>query len=248
MLPVRTLITGASSGLGEGMAREFAARGHDLALVARRGERLEALAAELSARPGASQVVTATLDVNDDAAVAEVVPAMAAKLGGLDRMIVNAGIGEGRKVGSGQPEANLRTARTNFVAAIAQCEAAMEIFRAQGSGHLVVITSVAADRGLRGAQTVYAAAKAGLSTFTEGLRSDVHGTGIVVTEIAPGFIRTDLNEGMSMPFGVDAATGVRTMVDAIERRPGHAYTPRWPWSVLGPVLRVLPMPVVRALT
>ncbi|WP_018332289.1 SDR family oxidoreductase [Actinomycetospora chiangmaiensis] len=248
MGPVRTLITGASSGLGEGMAREFAARGHELALVARRTDRLEALAAELAARPGSAQVVTAQLDVTDDEAVARVVPEVAGKLGGLDRMIVNAGIGDGRKVGSGRPEANLRTARTNFVAAIAQAEAAMEIFRAQGSGHLVLVTSVAADRGLRGAQTVYAAAKAGLSTFAEGLRSDVHGTGIAVTELAPGYIRTDLNEGMSMPFGVDTSTGVRAMVDAIERRPGHAYAPRWPWSLLGPALRVMPMPLVRALT
>ncbi|MEJ2871333.1 SDR family oxidoreductase [Actinomycetospora sp. OC33-EN08] len=248
MVRVRTLITGASSGLGEGMAREFAARGHELALVARRTDRLEALAAELTAAPRAARVVTAALDVTDDEAVARVVPELAATLGGLDRVIVNAGVGDGRTVGSGKPTANLRTARTNFVAAIAQSEAAMEIFRAQGSGQLVLVTSVAADRGLRGAQTVYAAAKAGLSTFAEGLRADVHGTGIVVTEIAPGFIRTDLNEGMTMPFAVDAATGVRAMVEAIERRPAHAYTPRWPWSVLGPALRLMPMPLVRALT
>lgn len=245
---MRTLITGASSGLGAGMARELAARGHDLALVARRADRLEALAAELTGRPGAPAVRTATLDVTDDEAVARVVPAMCEALGGLDRVIVNAGVGGGRPVGSGRPEANLATARTNFVAAIAQCEAAMAIFREQGAGHLVVVTSVAADRGLRGSSTVYAATKAGLHTFVEGLRADVVGTGIAVTELAPGFIRTDLNEGMTMPFAVDAPTGVRAMVAALERRPGHAYVPRWPWAVLGRALRVMPMPLVRALT
>lgn len=245
---MRTLITGASSGLGAGMARELATRGHALALVARRTDRLEALAAELTARPGAPVVRTAALDVTDDEAVARVVPAMRDELGGLDRVVVNAGIGGGRPVGSGRPGANLRTARTNFVAAIAQCEAAMEIFREQGSGHLVVVTSVAADRGLRGATTVYAATKAGLHTFVEGLRADVAGRGIAVTELAPGFIRTDLNEGMRMPFAVDAATGTRAMVAAMERRPVHAYVPRWPWSVLGPALRVMPMPLVRRLT
>ena len=111
-----------------------------------------------------------------------------------------------------------------------------------------MISSVAADRGLRGAQTVYAAAKAGLSTLAEGIRSDVAGTAIDVTTIAPGFIRTDLNEGMTMPFAVDGPTGVRALVEAIERRPSHAYVPRWPWSLLGPALRLVPMPLVRALT
>ncbi|HEY2226032.1 SDR family oxidoreductase [Actinomycetospora sp.] len=245
---MRTLITGASSGLGEGMARAFAARGHDVALAARRTDRLDALAAELTARPGASQVLTAALDVTDDDAVGAVFSRMREELGGLDRVVVNAGIGGGRPVGSGKPDANLATARTNFVAAIAQCEAAMETFREQGSGHLVVISSVAADRGLRGAQTVYSATKAGLSTLAEGIRSDVVGTPINVTTIAPGFIRTDLNEGMTMPFAVDGPTGVRALVEAIERRPAHAYVPRWPWSLLGPALRFMPMPVVRALT
>ncbi|WP_308286324.1 SDR family oxidoreductase [Actinomycetospora endophytica] len=245
---MRTLITGASSGLGEGMARAFAARGHDLALVARRTDRLDALAAELTARPGGPRVETAALDVTDDDAVAAVFSRMREELGGLDRVVVNAGIGNGRPVGSGKPDANLATARTNFVAALAQCEAAMEIFREQGSGHLVVISSVAADRGLRGSATVYSATKAGLSTLAEGIRSDVAGTAIDVTTIAPGFIRTDLNEGMSMPFAVDGPTGVRALVEAIERRPAHAYVPRWPWSLLGPALRLLPMPVVRALT
>jgi NADP-dependent 3-hydroxy acid dehydrogenase YdfG len=133
MAAVRTLITGASSGLGAGMARELAGRGHDLALVARRADRLEALAAELTARPGAPAVRTATLDVTDDEAVARVVPAMREALGGLDRVIVNAGVGGGRPVGSGRPGANLATARTNFVAAIAQCKAAMAIFREQAA-------------------------------------------------------------------------------------------------------------------
>lgn len=245
---MRTLITGASSGLGEGMARAFAARGHDLALAARRTDRLDALAAELTARPGAPRVATAALDVTDDDAVAAVFSRMSEEFDGLDRVVVNAGIGDGRPVGSGKPEANLRTARTNFVGALAQCEAAMEIFRAQGSGHLVVISSVAGDRGLRGPSAVYSATKAGVSTLAEAIRSDVAGTAVDVTTIAPGFIRTDLNDGMSMPFAVDAATGVRALVEAIERRPAHAYVPRWPWSLLGPALRLMPMPVVRALT
>lgn len=241
-----TLITGASSGLGAGMARELAARGHDLALVARRLDRLEALREELA--PTGVRVAVAALDVDDHDAVFRTVRALHDELGGLDRVVVNAGLGKGAPIGTGRFDANLATARTNFVAALAQCEAAMEIFRAQGSGHLVVVSSVAADRGLRGAQTTYAATKAALSHLAEGIRVDVAGTPIRVTTLAPGYIRTDLNGGLSRPFSVDAATGSRAMVDAIEKAPAHAYVPTWPWAVLGRVLRVMPTPILRRVT
>jgi NADP-dependent 3-hydroxy acid dehydrogenase YdfG len=243
---MRTLITGASSGLGAGMAREFAARGHDLALVARRLDRLEALRDELA--PTGVRVAVAALDVDDHDAVFRTVRALRDELGGLDRVVVNAGLGKGAPIGTGRFDANLATARTNFVAALAQCEAAMEIFRAQDAGHLVVVSSVAADRGLRGAQTTYAATKAALSHLAEGIRVDVADTPIRVTTLAPGFIRTDLNEGMTMPFAVDAVTGSRAMADAVERAPAFAYVPTWPWSLLGRVLRVVPTPILRRVT
>ncbi len=243
---MRTLITGASSGLGAGMAREFAARGHDLALAARRLDRLEALRDELA--PTGVRVAVAALDVDDHDAVFSTVRALRDELGGLDRVIVNAGLGKGAPIGTGRPDANLATARTNFVAAVAQCEAAMEIFRAQNAGHLVVVSSVAADRGLAGAQTTYAATKAALSHLAEGIRVDVADTPIRVTTLAPGFIRTELNEGMSAPFAVDAVTGSRAMADAVERAPAFAYVPTWPWSLLGRVLRVVPTPILRRVT
>ena len=243
---MRTLITGASSGLGAGMAREFAARGHDLALVARRLDRLEALRDELA--PTGVRVAVAALDVDDHDAVFRTVRALRDELGGLDRVVVNAGLGKGAPIGTGRPDANLATARTNFVSALAQCEAAMEIFRGQNAGHLVVVSSVAADRGLGGAQTTYAATKAALSHLAEGIRVDVADTPIRVTTLAPGFIRTDLNEGMTMPFAVDTVTGSRAMADAVERAPAFAYVPTWPWSLLGRVLRVMPTPILRRVT
>ena len=243
---MRTLITGASSGLGAGMAREFSARGHDLALAARRLDRLEALRDELA--PTGVRVAVAALDVDDHDAVFRTVRALRDELGGLDRVIVNAGLGKGAPIGTGRPDANLATARTNFVSALAQCEAAMEIFRAQNAGHLVVVSSVAADRGLAGAQTTYAATKAALSHLAEGIRVDVADTPICVTTLAPGFIRTELNEGMSAPFAVDAVTGSRAMADAVERAPAFAYVPTWPWSLLGRVLRVVPTPILRRVT
>lgn len=241
---MRTLITGASSGLGAGMAREFSGRGHELALCARRLDRLEALRAELPGR-----AVVAALDVTDHDAVFTTVRRLRDELGGLDRVIVNAGLGKGAPVGTGRFDANLATVNTNIVAALAQCEVAMEIFREAKAGHLVVISSVAAERGLKGAQTVYAATKAALSNLAEGIRSDVRDTPIRVSTIAPGYIDTEISSGArSRPFVVDEVTGSRALADAIEARPDHAYVPGWPWAVLGPLMQTLPLSVLRRIT
>lgn len=240
------LITGASSGLGAGLAREFAARGRRLALCARRLDRLEALRDELAAAHPGLQVRVSRLDVNDHDSVFAVFRAFREDFGGIDRVIVNAGIGKGQPIGSGRFDANRQTAMTNFVSALAQCEAAMEIFRAQGAGHLVVISSVASVRGARGNTTIYSASKAGLSTLAEGIRSDVMGSDIVVSTMLPGFIRSEMNERVRRaPFIVDTATGCRALAAAIEREPARAIVPRWPWVALAGAARIVPLRVIR---
>src|SRR5699024_1701327 len=113
------LITGASSGLGRGMAREFAARGCNLALCARRTGRLEELREELTAKYDIRVEIRA-LDVNDHERVFEVFREFAEALGDLDRVIVNAGIGDGRRIGTGRFDYNRRVMETNLVAGLAQ--------------------------------------------------------------------------------------------------------------------------------
>jgi NADP-dependent 3-hydroxy acid dehydrogenase YdfG len=244
----RIFISGASAGLGEGMARRFAALGRDLALAARRLDRLESLRAELLAASPGIRVEVAALDVDDPDAVAAVVPDLAGRLGGLDRFVANAGIGKGASVGTGAAAANRAVLATNVLGTHAQCEAAMAHFRAQGSGHLVVVSSVAGVRGMRGTRTAYAASKAALNSLAEGIRSDVLGTGIRVTTLLPGFIATDINVGRRGRFTVDLDTGVDALVAAIEREPVRAYVPPWPWRPVSALLRVLPLPAVRRLT
>ena len=241
------LITGASSGLGAEMARQLARRGWDLALCARRQERLEALADEVRAATG-RRVEVAPLDVTDGAAVHRVVDEVAASFGRLDRVVVNAGVGKGAPLGTGRAEVNLATLETNLVGAFHQAEAAMSVFRDQGHGHLVLVSSIAAVRGLRGPMTAYAASKAGVSTLGEGLRAEAV-PGVDVTVLHPGYIRTPLNEGATRrPFAVDVETGVRAMVRAIEQRRGTAYVPTWPWLPVALLLRVLPLSVLRRVT
>jgi len=246
------LITGASSGLGEEMARQFAALGYDLALCARRTERLEALRAELAAeRPGQTVGIKA-LDVTDDDAVFAVFKEFAAELGTIDRVIINAGLGKGAPLGTGRYDANRQTAMTNFVAALAQTEAAMEIFRAQAAagqrGHLVMISSISAVRGMRKTMTTYAATKAGVAALAEGLQNE-NVKGVDVSIIYPGYIRSEMNEKVAQNtrFMVDTRTGVKAMVDAIEKRKAKAYVPALPWVPLGQAIKHLPMPVVRRL-
>ncbi len=156
------LITGASSGLGQGMAREFAAEGKNLCLCARRLDRLEALKKELEEKHSGITVSIKTLDVNAHEDVFRVFQEFKQEQDQIDRFIINAGMGKGAALGTGYFEANKATAETNFVAALAQCEAAMEILREQKQGHLVTISSMSAFRGMPRAMTVYAATKASL--------------------------------------------------------------------------------------
>ncbi|MCF8586930.1 SDR family oxidoreductase [Gordonia liuliyuniae] len=234
----KIIITGASSGLGEGMARQFAARGRSLGLAARRLDRLESLAAELE--PTARKVAVAQLDVTDVDAVPVAFGKLADELGGVDRVIVNAGLGKGAPIGTGKAAANIETVQTNLVGALTQIEAALAIFRAQGSGHLVLVSSMSAVRGLPKAQAAYSASKAGLATLGQGLQAELKGTGIVVTVLLPGYIATDINRGVKTSMMTDTDAGVAAMVKAIEAEPARAAVPGWPWTPISWALRYLP--------
>lgn len=237
----RILITGASSGLGAGMARQFAAKGRDLALCARRADRLDELKAELTQRYPGIKVAVAALDVNDHEQVPKVFAALSDELGGIDRVIVNAGIGKGAPLGSGKLWANKATIETNLVAALVQIETALEMFKKAGSGHLVLISSVLGAKGVPGVKAAYAASKAGMRSLGESLRAEYPKGPIRVTVIEPGYIESEMTaKSETTAMMVDNETGVRAMVDAIEREPGRAAVPRWPWAPLVQVMRVLP--------
>ncbi len=247
------IITGASSGLGEEMARQFADLGYDLGLCARRTDKLENLRTEILAKHRDRRIELHELDVTDDAAVFEVFRAFKASFGTIDRVIVNAGLGKGAPFGVGSHEANLATARTNFLGAMAQTEAAMAIFREQKRGHLVMISSMSALRGMPKTMTAYAATKAGVASLAEGIRSEMLGKrdlDIDVSVIYPGYIASEMNAKVQQKtrFMVDTPTGVRAMVAAIEARKVKAYVPAKPWVAIGAAMKVLPLSVVRKLT
>lgn len=243
----RILITGASSGLGAEMARQFAAKGRDLALCARRVERLEALRDEITAAHPTTKIALRALDVDDHDAVFTVFKEFEAEFGGIDRVIVNAGLGKGAAIGTGKFYANRETAFTNFVSALAQCEAAMEIFRAQGDGHLVVISSLSAVRGLPRPLTAYSASKIALAQLAEGIRIDVLNTPIKVTTIFPGYIASEMNDRATQRKVMMAPTdvGTRALVAAVERERKEAIVPAWPWIPLSFVMKHAPAGMIR---
>ena len=241
------LITGASSGLGLGMAREFSKRGYDLALCARRLDALKALKTELTG----TRVEVAALDVTDHAAVFETFQHFHQKFGQLDKIIVNAGIATGAPIGKGGFEQNRATLEVNLISALAQAEAAMEIFRAQNKGHLVFMSSMSAIRGMRGQMTSYAASKAGLAHLAEGLRLETLNKPITVTTLMPGYIKSEMNAGQASaktPFIIEGAKGARLLADAVESGRAQAMIPKWPWVVIRDIMRASPLWLLRRMT
>ena len=244
------LITGATRGLGRHLAAEFAGRGYRLALVGRDTAVLESLAADLGemtagSNPGQTAVVTATLDVRDVERTPAVLAHCAEALGGLDIVVANAGVALASPAGKGQFEQARTVIEVNVIGALATADAAIGLFREQGHGHLVGISSVAGVRGMRN-QGAYCASKAALSRYLEAVRMEAAPHNITVTDLAPGFIDTDLNRDMpSRPFVISAEKGTRIMADLIERRVRFRYVPGWPWALLAPLLARLPDALLR---
>lgn len=243
------VITGASSGLGAEMARQFAALGYDLGLCARRMTNLETLRAEIAAEYPECEIVCRALDVTDDDQVFDVFRGFQKDFETVDRIIINAGLGKGQPLGTGRYAANRETAMTNFVAALAQTEAAMEIFRAQGRGHLVMVSSLSAVRGMPRNLTTYAATKVGVAHLADGLRAELLGTDIDVTVLYPGYIASEMNAQAEQKTRLMASTedGVRSMVSAIERRRASAIVPGFPWVPLSYVMKYAPLSIFRRL-
>jgi short-subunit dehydrogenase len=225
----RILITGASSGIGYALAHEYAARGLDLVLASRRLEMLESLRQEIAARHPARSVQTIALDVSrcDD-----VFAIIANQVGAIDIVVANAGIGSLGRVGHGDFADQRRVIETNVIGAMATCDAAIRLFKQQGRGHLVVISSVAAFRGLP-RTSAYGASKAAIATYAESVRAETYGSGIQVTTIFPGYIDTPINRhNPNRPFLITAERGAKLIADKIDRGVATAIVPAFPWTLV----------------
>jgi short-subunit dehydrogenase len=240
---VRVFLTGASSGIGEALARHYAAAGATLGLAARRQNRLSELIAEL---PG--EHAAYPLDVADAAALQAAAADFIARYGAPDIVIANAGISVGTL---GDDAADLpafhRVFQTNVMGMVQTFQPFIAAMKARGSGRLVGIASVAGIRGLPGAGA-YSASKAASITYLESLRVELRGSGLKVVTIAPGYIATPMTAVNSypMPFILAADEAARRFARAIERGTSYTVIP-WQMGVVAKLMRLLPNPVFDAI-
>ncbi len=236
---LNVFITGASSGIGLAMAREFAARGATLGLVARDLTKLERAAATLALDPKRLHLYSA--DVTDREAMREVGKAFEAATGGADIVIANAGISHGVKTEYFEDlEVLERIYRTNVFAMAYTFHPFIAPMKKRGAGQLVGIGSVAGIRGLPGSEA-YCASKSAVITYCESLRVELKKAGVLVQTICPGFVRTELTaqNPYKMPFLQSPEEFAREAVPAILSRTTYRVIP-WQMGVLAKILRLLP--------
>jgi short-subunit dehydrogenase len=233
------LITGASSGIGQTLAVELGGRGAKLGLLARRADVLESIAGEVEKAGGRALALPA--DVRDPAAVRSMADRLRAEFGPIDVLIANAGVGATTHANELRAEEVAEVININLLGAVNSVVAVVSEMVAQGRGQLVAISSLAAYRGLP-KSSAYCASKAALSAFFESLRLDLHGTGVDVTIIHPGFIKTPLtaDRHAKMPYLMELQDATRKIVRAIEaRKKSYAF----PWQLASIVRLGLLMPI-----
>lgn len=236
---MRVFITGASSGIGEALARHYAARGATLGLAARRPEALAALAASL-----AVPCHVYPLDVTDAPALATAARDFIGRAGLPDRVIANAGISVGTLTEAAEDLAAFqRVLAVNVLGLVNTFHPFIEPMRAAGRGTLAGISSVAGVRGLPGAGA-YSASKAAATTYLESLRVELRGSGLRVVTVAPGYIETPMTAAnpYPMPFLLPAPEAARRIARVIDAGGSYAVVP-WQMAVVAKLLRLLPNPL-----
>ena len=242
----KILIIGATSAIAEATARVFAARGDALCLVARHGEHLRVVAADLAVR-GAMRTETATLDVTDFGAHQAMLDTAERQLGGIDIVL----IAHGTLSDQAQCQTSVDTLRREFdinaVSTMTLLTVLANRLEAQGHGTLAVISSVAGDRG-RQSNYAYGSAKAAVTTFLGGLRQRLAKSNVDVLTIKPGFVDSPMTAGIANKGALWAkpeaiAAGI---VKAIDRRRNIVFLP-WFWRWIMLVIRHIPEPIFKKL-
>ncbi len=237
--PLRKVaVFGATSAIAHAASRLLAARGAELFLVGRDPRKLDAVAGDLRAR-GAARVETAVADLDEVERHPALVEAAASSLGRLDAVLVAQGVLGDAAECEASPAAAEAVLRSNFVGPALLAQAAANRLAAQGSGVLVGISSVAGDRG-RGSNYAYGAAKGGFSLFLQGLRNRVHGRGVAVVTVKPGFVDTPMTAHLAKNrlFATPGAVA-RVIVRAAERRRDVVYAPGF-WRLVMLAVRAIP--------
>jgi short-subunit dehydrogenase len=232
-------ITGASSGIGQALAAQFAAQGYRLALVARRGAEIEAWIATRALPADRARVFVA--DVRDVDAITAAGRVCIAEMGLPDVVIANAGISVGVDIADPADLDRVRACfETNVIGLAATFQPFVDGMRERRAGTLVGIASVAGIRGLPG-HAAYCASKAAVISLCESLRGECRASGVKVVTICPGYIATPLTSRnrYPMPFLMTPEAFARKAAAAIDRGASYRVIP-WQMGVVAKLLRLLP--------
>jgi short-subunit dehydrogenase len=233
------IITGASSGIGWALARILAAEGCKVGLLARRRDKLDALAAEI-AQAGTGQAAVAPANVADRQETLAAIRELTARLGPVDLLIANAGVGAPTNLVPMNTADLEKMFRVNVFGVMYAIEAVVGEMIQRRKGHIAAVSSLAAWKGLPGEQG-YSSSKAALNNFMEGLRIQVRNKGIAVTTINPGFVRTPMTavNKFKMPWLLEADDAARRIVGAL-RRKKKVFNFPWQMSLLMRLTKWLP--------
>jgi short-subunit dehydrogenase len=237
-------ITGASSGIGEALARHYARSASVIGLAARRKTQLDTLAGSLQV-----ECATYSLDVSDAEACVRAAGDFVRRFGAPDLVIANAGVSVGTHGDDPADMAKLRRVLdVNVVGLAATLAAFAPSMRAARNGTLCGIASVAGFRGLPGAGA-YSSSKAAAISWLEALRVELRGSGVAVVTICPGYIDTPMTQvnRYRMPFLLPADEAARRIARAIEAKRRFAVIP-WQMAIVGRIMRLLPGAVYDRLT
>lgn len=240
------IVVGASSGIGEQVARRLARDGCAVALVARRLELLEAVAAELAADAAVeAKVVAHAHDVTDGASVAALWESIEAELGAVDLLVYCAGVMPDVAITEYTFAKDRRMVEVNVIGAMAWLDEGALRMQTAGGGTLVGVSSVAGDRGRPG-QPAYNASKAALSTFLEALYNRLWRHGVHVVDVRPGPVHTPMTEHLEGLSAISAEEAAAGLLRAASARRRVTYVPA-KWSVIMCVIRNIPSFVFKRL-
>lgn len=232
------LITGASSGLGRGLALRLARDGWKVGAAARRKEALDALVRRIES--GGGRAVALPCDVSERERVREEAARCRDALGPVELLVANAGVSRNTAPGSLNAGEVEWIHRVNFLGTVYAVEAVLPEMLARDRGQIVGVSSLAGMGGLP-LTAAYSASKAAQTNFLESLRIDLRDRGVDVTVITPGYVRTPMTEGSDhpTPFLVELDDAVERMASAIRDRRRHLAFP-WPLAALTWAARVFP--------
>ena len=236
----KVIIIGASSGIGQQVARLFLAKGYRLGVAARREDRLQAIRQEAPDR-----VETAVIDVTADDASARLLE-LIQRLGGMDLFFYASGVGKQNRTLT--PEIELNTVNTNGMGFTRMIGEAYRYFAEQGQGHIAAITSIAGTKGL-GPAPSYSATKAMQNVYLQALEQQANARGLKIrfTDIRPGFVDTDLLSGdFHYPMMLKPDKVARQIVKAVENH-RHVVVIDWKYAIVTALWRRLPRPLWRHL-